>query len=346
MISSDSVRMAVGLSKGGPTGVYAELRTLLGSSIQTYRSNRSIRDWALRETEAWAADSDNQIVLSRFINGTASAPNGDSLQPLVYQFVENEKRYWSKTAIELGGLFDVQFIPYIADVLRVPGDELKKLHARISGRPDLLTKSEKQLGKEGAKLTEKAFLAAMLLRGYYRDIYARQGQILHHPYRSAFLAVSSNEIPTCEFVTTNTTRAAAAMLIQASMRQSTSQARIRHYAEAIAILRSAAKKGRLNLREADDDSIALSDSADALIKLGIRTRRPSADKWVDIFFGSAVTWATTFTLTPWESLAVGVASSGIAGAVGLGSVVGTLALERRYRLSGLGRATLGRLQRR
>lgn len=145
------------------------------------------------------------------------------------------------------------------------------------------------------------------------------------------------------FTPTNTARALAAVLIEASMRQRRGIERIEYYAGSLRAIREAAKQGRVNLRQIDGDETALKDAADSLIRLGIRSRSASADKWIEVLFGGGVTIATTFAVAPWESLSVGLGTAIASGMIGVGASVGKVTMERRYRLARLGKAGWGRL---
>jgi hypothetical protein len=345
LISTDSVRIAPPMARRAPQGVNAELRTALSPFIQHYNVNSLAKEAALKATSEWFSEPQNRAIVRAFIGGSAVDVAGESIGGLVTTFMENERRYWPETAVELGGVFDKAFLVQISQVIERPESELLALHHLVEQQPGVLRDSASGLAGDRLDIAERAFLTSVLLRGYFRDMYARRGQVLHHPFRSVFLAKCADGPAEGLFEPTNTQRAVASILIEASMRQKTGRARIDYYANSLRVLRGAAHQGRLNLRQVDIDSEALADASDTMIKLGIRTRAPSTDRWIDALIGGGITLSTAFTLTPWDSLVSGLTTSMMSGLVGVGDSVGTALLERRYRLSHLGRSGWGRLQR-
>jgi hypothetical protein len=345
LISTDSVRIAPPMARRTPQGVNAELRTALSSFIQRYKVNSSVKEVALKATSEWFSEPQNQAVVREFIGGSALDFAGESIGGLVGKFMENERRYWPETVVELGGVYDKGFLVQISQIIERPESELLRLHHLVEQRPSVLSDSASELTGDRLDIAERSFLASVLIRGYFRDTYARRGQVLHHPFRSIFLAKCSNGAAEGLFEPSNSLRAVASILIEASMLQKTGRSRIDYYANSLRILRGAARQGRLNLGQVDTDSEALADAADTMIKLGIRTRSPSTDRWIDALIGGGITLSTAFTLTPWESLVSGLTTSTLSGLVGVGDTVGKALLERRYRLSHLGRSGWGRLQR-
>ena len=342
-LEADSARLGPALTRARPSGVNAILRTSLASTIRTYKVDAELKSEAMNSTQDWASGPEGTSLLREFIFGSPQDSTGRDVSGLVRAFLENEKRYWPDTCAELDGPFDQVFAQQIADALSISPAKLIQLHDIITENPLILANPTKNLGSEQTLIVEGAFLASTLLRGYFKDTYYRRGQILHHPIRSAFLTGSAGEQKVELFTPTNSVRALSAVLIEASMRQHRGVERIEYYAASLRTIREAAKQGRVNLRQVDDDNTALKDAADSLIKMGIRSRSQAADKWIEVFFGGGVTLATTFALAPWESLSLGLGAAAASGIIGVGASVGKVAMERRYRLSRLGKSAWGRL---
>lgn len=345
LVSMDTINLAPAMPRSAPSGPSAVLLSALGTSIKQYRVAKQLQNAAHVATQSWADQAENQKLIGKFVRPPVDRAESDA-RYLESAFLESEKRYWPHTVMETQGLFDAAFLPQIARIVDVPLSDLEALYTVTKERPQLLKKPEVSFNGEQISILERSFLASVLLRGVYREGYARNVQVLHHPYRGSFfdqLGVGASERL---FSSTNSVRALASILIEASMRQKGGESRIRHYATSIQILRAAAKHGRVNLKDVDQDDTALKDAADAMIRLGIRTRSAYSEKWIEAFIGGGITWATSFGLTPWESLGIGLATSTFSSLVGAGTLAGGLALERRYRLVDLGRSSWGRLQRR
>lgn len=342
-LETDSVRLGPALTRARASGVNAILRTSLAPTIRAYKVDARLKLGAMTKTQEWAARLEGKNALREFILGSPLDSTGRDVSGLVRAFLESEKRYWPDTCAELDGPFDEVFTVQIAAALDMSATKLRQLHNTVTENFQILANPRKNLGAEQTLVLENAFLASTLLRGYYKDIYYRHGQILHHPVRSAFLASGVSDHGAERFTPTNSVRALAAVLIEASMRQHHGVERIECYAASLRTVRYAAKQGRVNLNQVDDDDTALRDAADSLIRLGVRSRSQAADKWIEVFFGGGVTIATTFALAPWEALGVGLGAAVASGVIGVGASVGKATMERRYRLSRLGKAAWGRL---
>jgi hypothetical protein len=346
LLSCKSIRIAPGVRLAKPSGVHGRLRSRLASLIHEYRAKKDVTDLALDETRLWALRPENQAHLARYVDfgPLVDAGISEALGP----FVESHKEQWYDVAAERGELFDEMFIEAIASTLDVSPDELSRLHSLIRREPHRLMESGEGLGSYGSDLASSAYLVSILLRGYLHDAYARleNVQVLHHPYRTIFLENGAQPSGSLSFGPSNSVRAVASILIEGSMRQRSAEARVEHYCNSMEALLRAVRQGRLNLRQADDDEIALRDSADAFVRLGIRTHSPASDQWLDYLFGGAVNWLTSFHLVSWESFVAGMAGAAISAKFSIGSRAADKLLERPQRLARLGRHGPGRLVRR
>jgi hypothetical protein len=343
LLSLDGIGIAQGLTQALPAGVHGQVQRQLGDLIRPLTISPATRLQGLLDTQKWAQS--NSQTIRDFVYGNAEDESGFSLNDLVPAFLESERRHWIATAREMNGLFDREFYRSLAHCFGEPESVISKLNRRIGEDPALLKDPERAFGRDGTELIEKCFLAAVLLRGSFRDYCSRELQVIHHPYRSAMLSSSTAVGQAQRFEATNTVRATSALLLEAGFNKGRGDARIDFYAQSLRRLRAAAAEGRLNVCEVDSDDIAIRDTADMFKTLGIETRREGAAGWIDLAFGAAASVVSAFFLTPWETVATGLASSAASSKAHLGDRLASAVLERPRHLVKLAEAGLGRLSR-
>lgn len=256
-----------------------------------------------------------------------------------------KKTFWVAHCEMHGGLFTAELLPEVSRVINCSLTDVTHVH-RLTNDPELVRRwvAGHWRGEDSA-LAERAFSAAVVLRGRYHDIAAKRErvQIVHHPMRRPVLLPSGTTIL---FRLSNTELYLTALILASAISQRATEARIGTWAKGTTGVRDYIANKRIDTAQCVDDDQASETAVDVIRKCGLRFHA----KWVEILTNVGLTGLTgaatvAFGLDPW----IGLLISGARGAVDTGLGISRWSVQkistRRSRLRALALAGAGRLRR-
>ena len=271
-----------------------------------------------------------------------------------YYTLKNDENYpqWIQYHLEhnfiefssrLHGLFNIEFIPQIALITRMPEKEIVDTWKLSCDIEFLRSISKKQQDNCQISLIKDAFTLSSLLRGYYHDVLAKYShlQIIHHPFRKSILP----NLPADQliFQESDTDVFLSTIILAGAISQRNQHNRIQTWIESITKARKGFYCGSIDLRDKEINSVALDIAINAAKSLGIRTSASWIDKLIDILISLGVTVFSTFILQGWEAMVLSATYSGLQ-SKGVGKSINTLVSNRENRLKALAYTQPGRIE--
>ena len=340
LLSTAHIKMAPAPSiHGAGAGFQTYLTKTLGPVIALLQPQPEKRKVALRRTQEWARRNPHKL---REVIDTLFADNVNFHQwldiALSYALLEHSSR--------LGGLFNEEFIPYLARAFDVSETDLRLVWAK-SKQPAVLKEfSRKRPDNEEFWLMARAFVLAAVIRGRFHEIIAKASdiQIIQHPMRAP-AALPIKKRGNAIHAVPNTRMYLANIIVAAAFSEKTIERRIACWADNLIAVRTRSLSDDFDLHPRNDDDATRSRAVAAAKVLGVRAHSRYLETALEISWVLGVGTLTSFALHQWPSLIASL----VAGAVGIRKPVGRLiaatVYERPSRLSDLATAGPGRIER-
>jgi hypothetical protein len=322
---------------GATSGPYEVLTTLLSSFVRKASVPATVRQKALRQTQAWVQRNPAEIQSAYRALG-ADRTNFD---PWLESFVTHD---WVEHSARLGGLFDSAFIPELSRVLEVPTTDLLRAHEESRGLAHLPDHAEHRGSNDLSRLICDAFVVSSLLRGRYHENAALLAQLqLHgHPFRRSIqVPAPSGQATTVEVA--NTARAIATIVLMGAYTERGLDARIRLWAENVRCVREAVAAERIELGSRRGSHAAQEAAVAAAKVAGVRVHPRILERGIDAVIGVGAAVLSSFVLVGWEAVAASVAVSAASTEATLGQHIARRVASGPWRLRTLVNATPGRL---
>jgi hypothetical protein len=219
---------------------------------------------------------------------------------------------WEENAHRLGGLFNEEFIPTLELFVDVPRAELQRVWRKSSDTRVVAEYARKWPDDSDFALMQEAYLVSLLMRGRYHESIAKytSSQLMHHPVRRSVLWAGSSLPPrTMMHDVPNTMFYMALILLLSAFGERRRTHRINLWAENLNRIRKAALIEDIDFAHKRSDDVAVRVVLREAKRLGLRAHPKWIEKGIDIGLVLGTGILTSFALSPFAGLAVGVATS-------------------------------------
>jgi hypothetical protein len=250
----------------------------------------------LKKTKRWAHGNTQKLqeLLRSFDVSLAAHSRTD-----ISRWIDaNIKITWPEQIRRLNGLFDREFVPYVANVLGVSPDELEKVRVE-SADPAVVSRLVKRgSGSDLFGVMLRAYWISALLRGRYHEYTAQASglQILSHPAREPVL-LKTKSAELIHLDASNTERFLANIVLAGAFAEGNHLSRVAVWAENVSKLRNA--RDQINLAQKDREETARDTAIDAAKKFGVRVHSRQLETVLDVGVALSSAALTTWGLAPW-----------------------------------------------
>jgi hypothetical protein len=342
LINTDHIKLAPSPKPEGPaSGPYGIFLEGLENAISRITLGDAARLAALSKTKDWANRNPDRLrsVLTSFIDSSSASVTNQAPHWLE-SHISGE---WAEHVLRHGALFDREFIPQIAKVLRVAPGEIETIWAR-SGDPFLVAELIRcRPENDEFHLIRDAFVVSTLLRGRYHEYAAEEDryQIMSHPVRRPVLK-RSPLWARVQIDISNTERYLANVVLASAFSERKHDKRVAQWVQNVATLRKARKE--INLEPKDRDETARDVAIEAAKRFDIAPRYKMLENVVDAGIWLGSTALTSFGLAPWESMVVGGTMYVLSARKKIGGQLVSPFSSRRGRLRKLSQLNAGRIE--
>ena len=254
------------------------------------------------------------------------------------------KSAWEEHAQNFGGLVDHTLLKEMAGVLDVAEKELGALHTYTSRSDVVSAFVKKQPNSDEFRLAKECFLLGYLIRGLFHDYLAKEkaNQVLHHPFRNVLLPrvqakPMTFEQHTVEAYLTN-------IVLHSALRVRTLEARLKRWADNICLIRKLLRPDnkRIDILK-DDPSSAFAEALRGAKVAGVKVHSPTLEEFINVFGAAAITYATSFVLSPYTAFGVGSLTYAALRKRDLGTRLTEAIYTTKMRLARLAEAPPGRI---
>lgn len=172
LLLQDNVRVLPGLRGGG--GAH-ELQQIVSNYFRELEFEPARRDIAKRKTLSWTEEAKNEIADSW--ENLRADKNYEGWLAIQREY------FWTSHVKRHRALFDEEFIPTLAVLLKVEEKDLHEVHVLSSRLPKVEEWQKTGLAEPEAQLADQAWVLSGLIRGKYYDFLGSNEQLLIHPFR-------------------------------------------------------------------------------------------------------------------------------------------------------------------
>jgi len=341
LISTNHVRMApapaiVYGAKGYQTNLMSDLNEVIAQLRPTSEQGKTI----LEKTSIWAHENTSQLstVLKQIFNDDVN----------FHQWLNNAINHaLQEHSSRLGGLFNRDFIPQIAKVLKVENKVLEDIWKLSCDNEKLHYFSQERPDEYEYELMIKSYVLAAIIRGRFHENIANESnvQIIQHPLREMIHQLNESTEKIFEHSVPNTRLYLANIIVASSFAEKKVENRIKCWCENIKKSRVATLNRDFDLSHKDNDNVAKSRAVECAKILGIRTHSTFIEYAFEITAVISVSILSSFVLQPWISAVSSVGIGMMSAKKPIGKRLSRSIFERNSRLSDLADAGPGKIKR-